>query len=46
MDPDLDPADNMPSRAALARETLLYRMGLLSQTFYGAEWVEELQSQI
>ena len=46
MYPDLDPSDGMPSRAALAQEVLLYRMRLLSQTFYEAEWVEDLEFEI
>lgn len=46
MDPDLDPTDGMPSRAALAQEVLLHRMRMLSQTFYSAEWVEELEFEI
>ncbi len=46
MDPDLDPSDHMPSRAALARETLLYRMRMLSKLFYEHEWVEDLEFEI
>jgi hypothetical protein len=46
MDPDLDPTDGMLSRAALAQEVLLCRMRLLSQTFYSAEWVEDLEFEI
>lgn len=46
MDPDLDPTDNMPSRAALAREALLYRMKRLSKLFYESEWVEDLEIEI
>jgi hypothetical protein len=46
MDPDLDPADLMPSRAALARETLLFRMRMLSKLCYEHEWVEDLEFEI
>jgi hypothetical protein len=46
MDPDLDPTDHMPSRASLARETLLFRMRMLSKVFYGDEWVEDLEFDI
>lgn len=46
MDPDLDPTDRMPSRAALARETLLFRMRMLSKTFYDGDWVEDLEFEI
>lgn len=46
MDPDLDPTDRMPSRAALARETLLFRMRMLSKLFYEHEWVEDLEFEI
>ena len=46
MDPDLDPADQMPSRAALAREVLLFRMRMLSNLFYQSEWVEDLEIDI
>lgn len=46
MDPDLDPTDGMPSRAALAREALLYRMRKLSKLFYEHEWVEDLEFEI
>ena len=46
MDPDLDPADHMPSRASLARETLLFRMRMLSKVFYGDEWVEDLEFDV
>ena len=46
MDPDLDPADRMPSRAALAREGLLFRMRMLSKLFYEHEWVEDLEFDI
>jgi hypothetical protein len=46
MDPDLDPADHMPSRAALAREVLLFRMRMLSKLFYEHEWVEDLEFEI
>jgi hypothetical protein len=46
MDPDLDPTDHMPSRAALAREVLLFRMRKLSKLFYEHEWVEDLEFEI
>jgi hypothetical protein len=44
--PDTDPADGMISRAALAREVLYFRMKLLSQTFYEADWVEDLEWEV
>lgn len=46
MDPDLDTTDHMPSRAALAREVLLFRMRMLSKLFYEHEWVEDLEFEI
>jgi len=46
MDPDLDPNDRMPSRAALARETLLFRMRMLSKALYEHDWVEDLEFEI
>lgn len=46
MDTDLDPTDRMPSRAALAREVLLFRMRMLSKLFYEHEWVEDLEFEI
>jgi hypothetical protein len=46
LDPDLDPSDRMPSRSSLAREVLLYRMRMLSELFYGHEWVEDLEFDI
>ncbi len=46
MDPDLDPSDRMPSRAALAREVLLFRMRMLSNLFYQSDWVEDLEIDI
>ena len=46
MDSDLDPTDRMISRAALAREVLLFRMRMLSEVFHGHEWVEDLEFEI
>ncbi len=46
MNQDLDPADHMPSRAALAREVLLYRMRMLSNLFFESDWVEDLEIDI
>ena len=46
MDPALDPTDRMPSRAALAREVLLFRMRMLSKLFYQSDWVEDLEIDI
>jgi hypothetical protein len=46
MDPDQEPTDHMPSRAALARETLLFRMRMLSKLFYEHEWVEDLEFDV
>lgn len=43
---DTDPANGMISRAALAREVLYFRMKLLSQTFYEAHWVEDLEWEV
>lgn len=44
--PDTDPADGMISRAALAREVLYFRMKNLSQIFYEADWVEDLEWEV
>lgn len=46
MSTDLDPNDGMPSRAALAREVLLFRMRMLSNLFYQSDWVEDLEIDI
>lgn len=43
---DLDPNDGMPSRAALAREVLLFRMRMLSKLFHDSDWVEDLEIDI
>ncbi|MEX2580849.1 MAG: hypothetical protein WD342_17450 [Verrucomicrobiales bacterium] len=45
-DTDLDPADGMPSRSALAQEVLCFRMQQLSETFYSAAWVEDLEFEV
>jgi hypothetical protein len=46
MSSDLDPIDRMPSRAALARESLLFRMRMLSNLFFESDWVEDLEIDI
>ena len=46
MNSDLDPIDDMPSRAALAQEVLVYRMRMLSETFYTESWVEDLEFDV
>ncbi len=46
MTTDTDPTDGMPSRSALALECLLYRMRQLSETFYSAEWIEDLEFEV
>ena len=43
---DSDPTDGMPSRAYLAHECLLYRMRQLSETFYAAQWVDDLEFEV
>jgi hypothetical protein len=40
---DLDPADGMPSRSALAKELLLYHIRQFSETFYEEDWVEDIE---
>jgi len=46
MTSDTDPNDGMPSRARLARECLLFRMRQLSETFYSAGWIEDLEFEV
>ena len=46
MSVELDPADGMPSRAALAQEVLGYRMRQLSETFFSASWVDDLEFDV
>ncbi len=43
MPEELDPADGMPSRGALAMETLVYQMRELSDIFYSAQWIDGLE---
>ena len=46
MDTNLDPADGMLNRAALAQEVLLSRMKLLSEDFYAAGWISGLEFDV
>lgn len=39
------PTEGMPSRGGLAWEVSGYRMGRLSQPFFEARWVEDLEFQ-
>jgi len=43
---DLDLTDGMPTRSALAQEVLFFRMQQLSETFYSAGWVEDLEFEV
>jgi hypothetical protein len=43
---ELDPVDGMPTRKALANELLYFRMRQLSETFYSAGWVEDLEFEV
>jgi hypothetical protein len=43
MNPDIDPDDGMISRSALAKETLLYRMKQMSDDFFCASWLSDLE---
>ena len=46
MDPDIDPADSLPSRPALARELLLYKMKEYSQDGFCATWLVDLEFEL
>ena len=43
MNPDLDPADGLPTRAALARELLRYKMEDYSENGFCASWLVDLE---
>lgn len=43
---DLDPTDGLPSRAALARELLLYKMKEYSQDGFCATWLVGLEFEL
>jgi hypothetical protein len=42
MTPDLDPADGLPTRAALAHELLRYKMEEYSEKGFCASWLGDL----
>lgn len=46
MDPDIDQTDGLLSRAALARELLLYKMKEYSQDSACATWLVDLEFEI
>lgn len=46
MSPDLDPTDGLPSRAALARELLRYKMEEYSQYGFYASWLKDLEFEL
>ena len=46
MDPDLDPTDGLPSRVALARELLRYKMAEYSQDGFCASWLNDLEIEL
>jgi len=46
MDPDLDPTDSLPSRLALARELLRYKMADYSQDGFCASWLIDLEIEL
>jgi len=41
-----DPEDGMPTRSYLAMECLAYRMRQICETFYEAEWIEDLEFEV
>ena len=43
MSPDLDPSDGLPTRAAVARELLRYKMEEYSEDFHCASWLSDLE---
>lgn len=46
MNPDPDPADGLPSRAALARELLRYKMEDYSENGFCANWLVDLEFEL
>ena len=46
MNPDLDPADGLPTRAALARELLRYKMEDYSENSFCASWLVDLEFEL
>jgi hypothetical protein len=46
MSPDLDPTDGLPSRAALARELLRYKMEDYSENGFFASWLIDLEFEL
>lgn len=46
MGPDLDPTDGLPSRTALARELLRYKMAEYSQDGFCASWLMDLEIEL
>lgn len=46
MDSDLDPTDGLPSRVALARELLRYKMEEYSQDGFCASWLIDLEYEL
>lgn len=41
--PHEDPADGMPSRAALAKEVVYYRIEQFSRMLHGEQWAEDIE---
>ena len=46
MNPDLDPSDGLPTRAALARELLRYKMEDYSENGFCASWLVDLEFEL
>ena len=46
MNPELDAADGLPSRAALARELLRYKMEDYSENGFCASWLVDLEFEL
>ncbi len=46
MDPNLNPTDDLPSRADLARELLLYKMREYFQDAYCASWLVGIEIEL
>jgi hypothetical protein len=46
MTPDLDPTDGLPSRAALARELIRYKMEDYSENSFCASWLVDLEFEL
>lgn len=40
------PDDDMPSRATLAQELLLFRIQMISETFYQDKWIEDIEFDV